>query len=273
LVRAFRDVGTVFHLAAKVSAGWEASAVVRAVGVDGTANVVEACRSARARRLVHFSSIQALTPGPGRSDIDEGAVLVEPSERARGAYDRAKADGERIVLAAGGSGLSVVVLNPTAVLGPHDFAPSPMGEFLLLLARGKIPALVAGAHCDFVDARDVAAAALAAERDGRAGHRYVLSGTRMTLVELARAWAEACGRPAPRFAVPMALARVGAAVSPTWARLRGKRPLLTADSLRVLRTQPPARCAKAERDLGFSPRPIAETLGDTWAWMKDRGWA
>jgi dihydroflavonol-4-reductase len=147
-----------------------------------------------------------------------------------------------------------------------------MGEVLAALGRGKLPALVAGGHCDFADARDVVVGALAAEVRGGRGERYILSGTRLSLSELARQWATVTGRAAPRLAVPMMLARLAAPFAPAWARWRGRRPLFTPESLRMLRTQPPASHHKADLELGYRPRPLDETLRDTYAWMKNQGW-
>ena len=269
---AFRDVHTVFHLAAKISAGWERESLIRAINVEGTRNVTAACLGARVQRLVHTSSIHAFAPGPGDGAIDESCRLAEARDLDCGAYGRAKAEGERVVLAAVASGLHAVILNPTAILGPFDFRGSAMGEVLRALARGKLPALVAGASYDFVDVRDVAAAALAAETRGRSGEHYLVPGTRLSLVELGGLWAEVTGRPAPRWAAPMWLARVGAAFAPSWARLRGRRPLFTSESLLVLRDRHPISGRKAESELGHCPRPIAQTLRDTFAWMREAGW-
>jgi dihydroflavonol-4-reductase len=269
VLRACSNVGTVFHLAGKVSAGWEPAEEVHAINTLGTRNVVDACLAAGVKRLVHVSSIQALS---GDHAVDETCDLVAAEDRTRGDYDRAKAEAERLVLGAVERGLDAVVLNPTAVLGPFDFQPSPMGRVLLALGRGKLPALVAGGHCDYVDVRDVATGALAAEHLGRCGERYILSGTRLSLVELARHWASVTTHPAPRFAVPMGLARLVAPFAPTWARWRGQRPLFTSESLRVLRTQAPTSHAKADAELGYAARPIDETLRDTCAWMRTQGW-
>lgn len=269
IVRACAGAGTVFHLAGKVSAGWESDAEVQAINVTGTRNVVDACLATGAKRLLHFSSIQALSHN---NAVDETCALVAADDGSRGAYDRAKAEAERLALGAVSRGLCAVVLNPTAVLGPFDFQRSPLGEVLLALGRGKLPALVASGHCDYVDVRDVVTGALAAERSGRPGERYILSGTRLSLVALARKWANVTGRAAPRLAVPMGLARLVAPFAPAWSRWRGQRPLFTSESLRVLRTQPPASHRKADAELGFRPRPIDETLRDTCAWMKTQGW-
>ena len=269
VLRACAGAGSVFHLAGKISAGWEPDADVHAINVLGTRNVVDACLAAGVKRLVHFSSIQALSGG---ADMDETCDLVASDDGTRGAYDRAKAESERLVLGAGERGLDAVIVSPTAALGPFDFRPSPMGEVLLALGRGKLPALVAGGYCDYVDVRDVVEGALAAERTGRRGERYILSGTGLSLVELAQQWASVTGRAAPRFAVPMGLSRLAAPFAPAWARWRGRRPLFTSESLRVLRTQAPASHRKAHAELGYRPRPIDETLRDTCAWMKTQGW-
>ncbi len=263
---------TVFHLGAVVSAGWEEPSRIDEVNVRGTANLVDACLASGVRRLLHFSSIQALTPRPGDGFLDRASILVGPGERGRGAYDRSKAESERLVLASVERGLDPTILNPTAVLGPFDFQPSPMGDVLRALALGKLPALVSGGHCDFVDVRDVALAALVAEDQGGRGERYLISGARLSLVELARRWATVTGKAAPRLAVPMVVVRLAAPFAASYARLRRRRPLLTSDSLRILRTQPPVHRQEAENELGYRPRPIDETLRDTYSWMKEQGW-
>jgi dihydroflavonol-4-reductase len=263
---ALAEVGTVFHLAAKISAGWEPAAVIDQVNVQGTRNVVAACQEAGVRRLVHFSSIEAFALGAG--PIEETCPLASPGARDGTGYGITKAEGERAVRAALAAGLDAVILYPTAIIGPLDFQLSPMGEVLRALARGRLPALVAGASFDFVDVRDVVAGALAAEQRGGRGEGYLLSGTRLSLVELARRWAEVTGRPAPRWAAPMWMARLGAPFAPAIARLRGRRPLFTTESLRVLRTSRPVDRGKAERVLDYRPRPLAETLRDTWAFVR-----
>ena len=271
LALACGDVRTVFHLAAAVSAGWERAVRMHEVNVRGTENVVQVCLAAGAR-LVHFSSVQALCGKGNGAPLDEDGALVEPGMRGRGVYDVTKAAAERVVLAAVTRGLDATILNPTAVLGPFDVQPSPLGQALRSLAKGKMPALVAGGFCDFVDARDVALAAVLAEKKGRRGERYLLSGTRLSMVELARRWSTVSGRRAPRLAFPMGVVRLAAPFAALYARLRRRRPLLTGESLRILRTQPPVARHKAEAELGFFSRPLDETLRDTLEWMKQQGW-
>ena len=273
LGRAMDGVEVVYHLAGSISLEMDSRPEMMAINAVGTHNIVAACLESKVRRLVHFSSIHAFAPGPGDALVDETCPLAQARDLECGVYGITKAEGERVVQAAVAAGLDAVIVNPTAILGPFDFQVSALGEVLLALARGKLPALVADASYDFVDVRDVVNAALAAESRGRRGEHYLLPGTRLSLVELARLWAEACGRPAPRWAAPMWLARVGAQFAPPLARLRGRRPLFTSESLCVLRDRHPISGRKAESELGHRPRPLAETLRDTFAWMQAEGWA
>ena len=127
LERAFRSADVVFHLAAKVSVGHEPYEELHRLNVVGPQNVVEACRTAGVRRLVHFSSIHAFSPFPADGEIDESRALADPDDATMPSYDRTKSAGQRAVLAAVEQGLDAVIVNPTAVIGPNDFKPSPLG--------------------------------------------------------------------------------------------------------------------------------------------------
>ena len=230
---------------------------------------MSACFERGVRRLVHFSSIHAFCQLPREEPLDESRPASDT--RPAPAYDRSKAAGEREVLAGVVRGLDAVIVNPTAVLGPFDFKPSRMGRVLLDLVQRRLPALVAGGF-DWVDARDVCRAAIAAEHRGRRGARYLLSGTYLSVAGLAALVAEIGGAPAPRLVVPHWLARLAAPAATTWSALAGGEPRFTRDSLAALRTGHPAIShARAAAELGFDPRPLRETVTDTLAWFAATG--
>lgn len=265
---AFAGSDRVFHLAARISIAPGDEHLVRAVNVDGTRNVVAACLAAKVPRLVHFSSIHALSSTPVDQPIDETRA---PAEGPRlPPYDRSKAAAEREVQAGVARGLDAVIVNPTAILGPYDFGPSPMGRVLLDLYHRRLPALVDGGF-DWVDVRDVVAGALAAAERGRSGERYLLSGARKSVRELAALVEELTGVRAPRFVSPMWLARVGAPFATAAARMVGKAPLFTSHSLHALRNHVDVRHDKAARELGYTARPLRQTLQDTFAWFDAHG--
>ncbi len=265
---AFAGADAVIHTAGRISIEGDPDGSVRAVNVDGTRNVVRAALAAGVGRLVHFSSFHAFRQAP----YDEPLTEARPPVGADGfPYDRSKAAGEREVLTGVERGLPAVILNPTAILGPHDHKPSLMGRVLLDLARGALPALVPGGS-DWVDVRDVAGAAAAALERGRPGERYLLSGRWTSVAELAALAEAITGTPRPRLAVPLWLARIGVPFARLQARVAGTRPLYTHESLdRLVRSSRVVSHEKARRELGFDPRPLEETLADSYAWFRAAG--
>jgi len=264
LDRALAGAETVFHLAARITIGGEPPAEVHAVNVEGTRNVVEACLRGGARRLVHFASIHALSAHPAGEVVDEARSPTGPGAPL---YDRSKAEGVRAVLEGVALGLDAVVVMPTAVIGPADPAPSRMGQVLLDLYHGRFPALVDGGF-DWVDVRDVVAGALAAERRGARGARYILSGRWASLEGLAALVARVEGARPPRLVCPMWLARAGAPLALGWSRLSGTRPLFTPAALHALRNHRRVSHERAARELGWAPRPLEETVADTFEWFR-----
>lgn len=267
LRRAVAGVKTVYHLAAVVSISGRENPTIGAVNVGGTRNVAAACLEQQVGRLIHFSSSHAFAEPARNPTVDEDSALVEAGGLP---YDRSKAAAEREVSAAVEQGLDAVILNPCAVLGPYDFAPSPMGQVLLDLYHRRLPGLVDGGYT-WVDARDVARAAIAAEQRGRSGERYLLTGEWRSVAEIAAHAEAATGVPAPSLVTPMWLARAVAPAAAGWARLRGRPGRFTPASLHPLRSKARFNNARARRELGFAPRPAAESVADAYAWFEAQG--
>jgi dihydroflavonol-4-reductase len=268
LYRAFRGADVVYHLAARISLSMGDWPALEAVNVEGTRNVVVACLRAGVRRLVYFSSIHALVQEPLTVPVDESRPLV--TSRRCPPYDRSKAAAEMVVRRAIDQGLDAVIINPTAIIGPHDYEPSYFGEALLRLARHNLPALVTGGF-DWVDVRDVVAGAMLAEARAPQGACYLLSGHWVSMCDIAAGVAEITGVPAAGFVCPLWLARASAPVIKAISHLNGKRPLYTGVSLRALKSNRRISHAKATRELGYLPRPFRETLYDTLHWFEQNG--
>lgn len=266
LDRAFDDVDLVYHLAGVITLRKSKDARAQRINVDGTRKVVDACLSSGVRRLVHFSSIHALSAYPADAPVDEMRPLCTAQEKAP-AYDHTKADAERAVLSGVARGLDAVIVNPTGIIGPHDYGPSLMGRVLLGLMRGRVPALVGGGF-NWVDVRDVCRGAMAAAKAGRRGERYILSGHYVTMREIANHVATLTGVRAPRLIIPLGIAH---AILPfAWAlQTARRRPVaLTWASLHALAHHQRVDGSKAERELGYHPRPIMETIQDTVRWFE-----
>ncbi len=269
LICAFAGAETVFHLAAKVSIGSVRAQEYHRTNVLGTRNVVEAALECGVRRLVHVSSIHAYDQHPLDKVLDESRP---PADSPRDLpYDRSKAAGEVEVRRGIDRGLDAVILNPTSVIGPYDGAPSPMGQLFLDLHRRKLPALIAGGY-DWVDVRDVVAAMMAAETQARCGENYLVSGHWHTVRELAELCRQATGVPIPRLQFPIFAARLWAPFQVALDRCRGRQPLYTPVSVRVMaHSNRKISNAKAKAELGFHPRSLGESIVDTYRWFDEHG--
>jgi dihydroflavonol-4-reductase len=269
LREAFKGAEVVYHLAARISLSMDDWPLIEPINVTGTRNVVQACLDCGVRRLVHFSSIHAFKQESSDMAIDESCPLVEPPRCPP--YDRSKAAGEKEVRRGIERGLDAVIISPTAVIGPHDYEPSFLGEALLNLARGKMPALVAGGF-DWVDVRDVVEGAIRAESQAPTGAKYLLSGHWASVSDLAVLVEEIIGTPAPNLVLPRWLAYVGAPFMAGFAQLTGKRPLYTSASIRALCSSQNVSYEKAAGELGYHPRPLRETIVDTFQWFHESGY-
>ncbi len=252
----------VFNLAALISLEGRARKGLD-VNIVGPRNVAAACLDAGVRRLVHFSSVHAFDDAPGQGPIDESRPQV--SDPSRPAYGLSKAAGEREVLAAVDRGLDAVIVNPTAVIGPHDYRQSRMGKVLASLATGRLPFVPVGGY-DWVDARDVAQGAVLAAQRGITGRRYLLSGTWTSLAEVGLQLDQITGRPHHRIQVPLWTGFLGVPFAAMKARLTGGTPGCTTDSIRVLLGETHVSSVRASAGLGYSPRPQVETLRAILAW-------
>jgi dihydroflavonol-4-reductase len=258
LRRAFDGAEVLYHLAGIISISGDRGGLVPAVNVTGVANACQAALDCGVRRVVHVSSVHAFRQEPLDRPLDETRPQVADAP-GYPAYDRSKAQGERRVREAIARGLDAVIVNPTGVLGPNDYEPSRMGRVFLDFVHRRLPAAVPGGF-DFVDARDVAAGAIAAEERGRTGENYLLGGHWTSVVDLLRLFEQVTGVRPPRLVVPFGLARLGLPFIGLWGRRVGREPLYTAESLHALSANRDVRHEKAARELGHAPRPLPETV-------------
>jgi dihydroflavonol-4-reductase len=265
-----RGCEVLYHLAAVVSIHGDSDGRVRRTNVDGTRKVLEISRECSIRRVVYFSTFHVFSEFPQDEPLDETRPLAFRSNMA---YTRTKAESLQWALDfSRQTGIEVVALCPTGVLGPFDFAPSPAGQMLLDFYRGKIPLLPPGG-VDWVDVRDVADAAVAALNKGRGGEAYILSGQYARVSDLARCIGAVTQRPVPGHVAPDWLLRAALPFVAFYARISGKQPLFTTESLDTLRDG--ARVVsseKARRELGYAARPIEDSIRDAYNWFKTNGY-
>jgi dihydroflavonol-4-reductase len=261
----------LFHVAADYRLWVPQPAAMYRTNVDGTRELLLAAAEIGVKRVVYTSSVATLGLRADRLPSDEAtpATLGDMI----GHYKRSKFLAERAVRElVAAAGLPVVIVNPSAPVGPADARPTPTGRVLIEAARGRIPAYVdTGLNLVHVD--DVAEGHVLAFERGRIGERYILGGDNLSLGEMLARIAELVGRRPPRLRLPAGALLPVAAIAEALARLGiGGEPLVTADGVRMARKPMYFTSAKAERELGYRSRPAVEGLRDAIDWYRSCGY-
>jgi dihydroflavonol-4-reductase len=265
LIKAFAGASYVYHVAGLISISPGQNKALHAVNVLGTRNVVDACLECGVKRLVYTSSVHALVEAPHGTAITETAGC-DPA-RTIGPYAQSKALATHEVLRGVERGLDAVIVFPSGIVGPYDFAPSEMGQMMLDFMGRKLPAYIDGAY-DFVDVRDVAAGILRAGEGGRTGEGYILSGEIVTVKRLMTLLHELTEIRAPSIKLPRWMAASAAVFAPWYYRLAGTRPRLTRYSVYVLGSNCQFDCGKARQEFDYTSRNIIATIADSIEWFR-----
>ena len=214
----------VVHLAAKVNVvgPWPE---YRRANIDGTRNVVEACRRAGVTRLVHVSSPSVAHAG--RSLVGVAAAPADPVS-ARGPYARSKAVAEQIALAADRGQLAVIAVRPHLVWGPGD--TQLIGRIVARARVGRLPVIGSGAalvDSTFVDnAVDAVVAAVDNCPHARGEALVITNGEPRPIGDILVAICAAAGVRPPRHRVPKRLAvGAGAVLQVVWPESAGEPPI------------------------------------------------
>lgn len=261
--QAIAGCSIVMHAAGIVSVWGPAVEKMWAVHVEGTRNVLSALDPAA--RMIHTSSIVAVGASKKPVAFDEASVFN--LDRIQVEYVRSKRAAEEVALASDGD---VVVVNPGYLIGPEDFERSVMGQLCHRFWRGRAPLAPPGGLC-FVDVRDVAIGHLLAAERGTRGKRYILGGENLSYPEFFRILAEVAGM-RPRYIprISSMLFTAGSAMNELRGRMRGKEPYPSLAHARMNRYFWYYASDRAQREFGYEPRSVRDSLADAYAWYSAR---
>jgi dihydroflavonol-4-reductase len=267
LQKAIRGCKALYHVAADYRLWTPHPQELYEANVNGSRNLMHAAMDNQVDRIVYTSSVATL----GLHKDGTPATENTPStiDDMVGHYKRSKFLAEVAVQQLiDQDGLPAVIVNPSTPVGPRDLRPTPTGRMVLDAQCGRMPAFVdTGLNIAHVD--DVARGHLLAYEKGRIGQRYILGGEDMMLREILAAIAGLTGQKAPNIRLPLNLIFPVAWFSEAWAGLtHGPEPRVTADGLRMARKLMFFNSEKAQRELGYEPRPAVEALRDAIEWFQ-----
>lgn len=268
LARQMEGCRYLVHVAAVYSFAPEQRRDMWDTNVRGCAGILEAGRIAGVERAVVTSS--SATVGPARDGRPATEVDWSDDDARSSPYHRSKLEQERVALAAQ---LPVVLVLPTAPVGPGDARPTPTGKMVIDFMRGRIFASLGGG-LNVVPVEDVGRAHVLALERGVPGERYLVGGENLSLAALWQALAAVCHRSAPSRELPY-----GVALAIGWAdemRCRlglGDQPLAPLEGVRMGRQEMYVCDTKARVELGYVSTPIREALERAVQWYRAHGYA
>jgi len=270
LRRGLEGVRILYHVAADYRLWARDPRDLYSSNVEGTRNILAAARDAGVERVVYTSSVGTLgIPNDGRPGTETTPVhldqMVGPYKRSKFLAER---EAERFVR----EGLDVVIVNPSAPVGPWDRKPTPTGRMIVDYLRGRMFASL-DTGLNLIHVRDCARGHILAARKGRSGEKYILGCQNLRLGEIFALLANLTGIREPRLRIPYAVAWMTAAVSETWARLSGREPAVPLTAVRMAAKTMFFDPAKAVRELGLPQTPPEAALEDAVEWFRTHGLA
>ncbi|MBP7416793.1 MAG: NAD-dependent epimerase/dehydratase family protein [Pyrinomonadaceae bacterium] len=267
VAKACKNVSAIFHLAGKVSRDNDDAAAMNKIHLEGTRILCEAAKEAGVQTMVLASSSGTLAVSEDGQIVDE--TFPPPIEiLTRWAYYASKYYQERASIENfDGDGRKLVIMNPSLLLGPDDERLSSTKPVLDFLAR-KIPYTPSGG-LNFVDARDAAAAFIAALEKGNHQEKYLLGAANMTFEQFFGRLERLSDVAAPALKVPKKLAMAGSSMISSIYKHWGKTSPVAPNEVEQAEYFWYFDSSKAVEELGFEPRDPQETLNDTIIYLRE----
>ncbi|MGV3771514.1 MAG: hopanoid-associated sugar epimerase [Verrucomicrobiales bacterium] len=265
-----------FHVAASYHLWLKDYAPMYKANVEGTRNVLESAAAAGCKRIVYTSTVGCIgLPVEGSGGvIPTDETHLTSIDQMTNHYKSSKWQAEQVALELARKGLPIVIVNPSAPVGPRDVKPTPTGQVILDFINRKMPAYL-DTGLNWVHVRDVAAGHILAAQKGRVGERYILGNAEGNW-SLAQAFAtleKITGIPAPKFKVPYGVALAAAIVNEKISAITGKAPKAPIAGVKMAKYKMYFNPAKAIKELGLPQTPPAEALADAVQWFRDHGYA
>jgi dihydroflavonol-4-reductase len=224
--------------------------------VDGTTRVLTAAAKAGVKRVVCTSSLDVITRN--RSTATRRRTEADWSELAEcNAYAKSKLLAERRAWdLAADHGIELAVVHPGAIIGPPlQVKRESSADIVRRMLAGEMPA-IPPLDLAYTDVRDLAAVhRLTLETPEAKGNRYICANGQLPLTGIAAILKAEYGPRGYKIAtrpLPIWIVRVAAPFS-------GEAKL----AVDMLGIQHDVSVEKAERELGWTPRTLRESILDT----------
>ena len=244
---------------------------LKAINVDATIHLLEAADKAGVSKAIYVSSACGCV-GIIRGGAPSNEATPYQDFNHKNPYFKSKLMAEEAISNfLKTHDLPVVLILPAGMMGPNDAAPTEMGRFILNYMKGKASLIPSGGF-PIVDARDVAMAMLSAVYSGQPNERYLVTGGYYSVGEIMRNLSEASGQPVPSKKLPRFAVRLWAFIQNLMGRIKGEKPFIPGDMVRVMLSRQWFDASKAAQGLKTNYRPFKDTIKDTVEWYQQNGY-
>lgn len=268
LLEGFKGIDTVFHLAGLIAYKKSQRSAMEKVNVQGTENVLEACRALHIRRLVYLSSVVAVGAGFSKDQILNEESNYNVHHLDLGYFETKRKAEELVKNACKKNRIDAVILNPSTIYGPGD-ARKGSRSTQLKVAQGRFPFYTSGG-VNVVAVEDVVDGILSAWKKGRTGERYILSGENLLIKDLFAMIATKAGQKIPDKQIPRGVLH-GLGIIGDLANSFGLKSSISRENAWTSTLYHWFDSSKAQRELDFKPRPAEIAISESVNWMKEHG--
>ena len=264
--RALAGCDVLYHAAAYYSLWDKNRRLIYDINVQGTRNLLEAAQRAAVRKVVYTSTVGCIGLTIDGTPADE-TTPFDPATLSND-YKKSKYQAEQLAREFAAGGLPVVIVNPSAPVGPRDIKPTPTGKIVLDFMNRKMPAYL-DTGLNLIDVADCARGHLLAEEKGIPGERYILGNKNMSLKEILLALEKITRIPAPSVKMPYWVAWMAGWVSEAVAdHITHKPPAVPLAGVKMARYHMYFDASKAVRELGLPQNPVEDALRAAVQWFE-----
>jgi len=274
LRREMDGCGWCFHCAASYHLWLPNYKPMYLTNVEGTFNVIEAAGH-NCQRIIYTSTVGCI----GLPKEVNGRVVPSTEtdtiakDELTNDYKRSKWEAELVAVKFAREGLPVVIVNPSAPVGPRDVKPTPTGQIILAFLNQDLPAYLE-TGLNWIHVRDVAVGHILAAEKGIIGQRYILGNQdgNWTMEETLHTLEEISGIAAPKAKVPHWFAMAAAHVDEGTSFFTRKPPKAPVAGVRMAKYKMWFNPAKAVRELGLPQTPLKQAFTEAVDWFRMNGY-
>ena len=255
LLEAMNGVEYVYHCAGMISYNAKETSEMMKVNIEGTSNVVNACLEKGIKKLCHVSSVAAFGTSERGNIISENIKWKSSPHNSN--YDISKYGGEREVWRGAEEGLSVVIVNPSIILGTGNWEQGSPQLFHTVYKGLKI---YSTGSAGFVDAKDVSKAMILLMESEIKNQRFILSSENHLYKFFLEKTADALGKSRPKIKVGKFLTAIGWRIDKLKSAISGKPHLITKEIARGACSKSFYSSEKMKQQLGFEFTPVEKSI-------------